>query len=366
MKKYIANYIKLINRDVGRESESNRNAVLTRILCTYSILYSILTAIILATNPLISICIGMMFCVGVYAGAFICTYESKVNLGISIYLAITLVQSAALTFAVGWKYFYAPIALICLFAVYFNLSIPPKKKILFSAIISVYLILLVFGYGFIVTPLAIQSITATLTLIANIFYIIISISSIAYFFCTNYMQSEEKIIQYNKKLEQIASTDPLTSLWNRRAMNEHLAQLVKEYKKYDKDFSIAIMDIDFFKRVNDEYGHGMGDVVLKSLAYLLKTRIENHGHASRWGGEEFLLTFEDMDFEDACKLMESLRKQVEDQLFTDGKISLNITITAGISEFISHATLDSLITEADEKLYIGKTSGRNRVITQKK
>jgi diguanylate cyclase (GGDEF)-like protein len=107
----------------------------------------------------------------------------------------------------------------------------------------------------------------------------------------------------------------------------------------------------------------MGDFVLKSLSYLFKTYMDGKGHIARWGGEEFLLTFENMDYDRAIRLMEELRSRVENQEFTFKDITLRITITAGIEEYRSNIGLDQLLTKADEKLYSGKTSGRNCVVS---
>lgn len=363
MKKLFQKLIAVLQMDVGKESESNNEAILIRLLCSLGIIHYLLTAVALAFNQYIVLCLVLIFSIGIYVGALICTYENKTSLASTLYILQTLFVTAALSLSIGWKYYFAPMAIVVLMVLYFSLNMSLKKKGWFSVGMTIYLFLISVGYFYLPKHTEIFNNVALMVLFLNISLSISSISVIGYCFCRKFSQTEEKILQYNKKLEQMVLTDPLTSLWNRRAMNEHLNHLVTQYNKYQRDFSIAIMDIDFFKHVNDEYGHGMGDSVLKNLSVILDNHMKDFGHVCRWGGEEFLLSYENMDYETACRHMEELRRKIEEQDYTYKKSTIHITITGGIAEFTSRTTLDALITRADELLYQGKTTGRNKIVS---
>ena len=362
MKKLFQKLIAILQMDVGKESESNNEAILIRLMCTLGIVHYLLTAIALAFNQNIILCLILIFSIGIYVGALICTYEDRTPLASALYILQTLFVTAVLSLSIGWKYFFAPMAIVVLMVLYFSLNMSLKKKALFSVCMAIYLFAISVGYFYLPRHTEIFNGVALLVLFLNISLSVSSISIVGYCFCRKFSQTEEKILQYNKKLEQMASTDSLTALWNRRAMNDHLIHLVTQHNRYQCDFSIAIMDIDFFKHVNDEYGHGMGDFVLKTLSAVLSDHMTDLGHVCRWGGEEFLLSFENMDYDAACHHMELLRQKIENQEFTYKKTSIHITITGGITEYTGNTSLDSLITRADELLYKGKTSGRNKIV----
>ena len=362
MKKIFQKLITVLQMDVGKESESNNEAILIRLLCTLGILHYLLTAVALAFNQYIVLCLILIFSIGIFVGALICTYENRTSLASTLYILQTLFVTAALSLSIGWKYFFAPMAIVVLMVLYFSLHINLKKKAILSFAMALYLFAISVGYFYLPKHTEIFNRVALIVLFLNISLSVSSISIVGYCFCRKFSQTEEKILQYNKKLEQMVSTDPLTTLWNRRAMNDHLIHLVTQHNKHQRDFSIAIMDIDFFKHVNDEYGHGMGDYVLKNLSSVLKEHMTDLGHVCRWGGEEFLLTFENMDYDAACRKMELLRQKIEQQEFTYKKTTLRITITGGIVEYTRSTSIDALITKSDELLYKGKTSGRNKIV----
>ncbi|MBE5882064.1 MAG: diguanylate cyclase [Lachnospiraceae bacterium] len=352
-----------ILRDMEKEGESNDLAVLLRVLSIIGILHYFVMVFPVASIGNIMMTLFLTFSIGILLGVLICTYENRTMYGLWLYNAISLLFSVLMSLFIGWGYFFAPIVFVTVLLVFFSIKLSIRKKILYTVFCAVLVLLLAIGYNFMPLQTTPGLLIRIVLLAINISLSFFSLTAIAYAFCYKYTKSEEKIIQYNKRLEQLVNTDTLTTLWNRRAMNEHLATLVNNYNKYQTDFSLAILDIDFFKKVNDEYGHGMGDFVLKSLSYLLKTFMDGKGHVARWGGEEFLLTFEDMDYDQAIGFMEELRVRIEDQDFTFKDVNLHLTITAGIEEYHSGIDLDQTLTKADEKLYTGKTSGRNQVVS---
>lgn len=121
-------------------------------------------------------------------------------------------------------------------------------------------------------------------------------------------------------------------------------------------------DIDLFKRINDTYGHDCGDAVLKWLTDLLQNTMDGKGWICRWGGEEFLLYFPEMNGDEATKVLIDFLLKLGRTTFRWKEEEIHISMTFGVGEYDFHSELDALIKQADEKLYIGKNKGRNQVV----
>lgn len=161
------------------------------------------------------------------------------------------------------------------------------------------------------------------------------------------------------KMQQFAYEDSLTHLGNRRAAAEELTGLLKRHSYTKQALSIALVDIDFFKQVNDNYGHDAGDQVLIQIAILMKSVLRPLDGAFRWGGEEFLVTLPEATWENAAKVCERLRNAISEHPFD---IPETITVSIGVSQMEAGDTLDGLITRADQLLYQAKANGRDQVI----
>jgi diguanylate cyclase (GGDEF)-like protein len=157
------------------------------------------------------------------------------------------------------------------------------------------------------------------------------------------------------RISRLAALDPLTGVFNRRGLDlvlpEHDGRLV----------SVAMCDLDRFKRINDEHGHAAGDVLLRRVAAQLASAVRAADGVVRWGGEEFLLILAGVDRALAQHIVERARKSVEDDAIVVGGNILRITISVGVAERRAGETRDALIARADEALYVAKNSGRNRV-----
>jgi diguanylate cyclase (GGDEF)-like protein len=160
-------------------------------------------------------------------------------------------------------------------------------------------------------------------------------------------------------LKVAANTDVLTRLLNRRAMMHQLEIAMNQFYRSDRSFALILIDVDFFKRVNDVYGHDGGDMVLVHLAQILQTKMRQIDSASRWGGEEFLILLPDTALDQAHEIAERLRSYVETN---PAPTNIQITISLGIAVIRQHGnSLESLITAADHALYAAKRNGRNQV-----
>ncbi|MCW8838847.1 MAG: diguanylate cyclase [Thiovulaceae bacterium] len=163
-----------------------------------------------------------------------------------------------------------------------------------------------------------------------------------------------------KLIEKISQTDKLTQLYNRVKLDDSLDYEINRYIRYKDIFSVILIDIDYFKSVNDTYGHLVGDNVLVELSNQLKIHCRNTDILGRWGGEEFMIICTDTNIKGAIELAEHLRKTVDTFEF---EIVKHKTISIGVSEVTNADNIETLIKRVDENLYKAKKEGRNRVIS---
>lgn len=163
------------------------------------------------------------------------------------------------------------------------------------------------------------------------------------------------------KLLSLMNNDPLTNLYNRRSAENHLYNLQDICRGQEESFTIVICDIDHFKNINDTYGHDVGDQVLVGVAEILKAACFHPGFAARWGGEEFLLVI-NKHLEDAKPILEDLKEKIKSKVFKADDKEFSITLTFGVSTCTSNDNIYKEIKIADEKLYRGKESGRDKIV----
>ena len=178
----------------------------------------------------------------------------------------------------------------------------------------------------------------------------------------NNSQKSQALQKAVSELEVFSKTDPLTELFNRRYMAEKISQECEKYKRSYNKFSIIITDIDFFKEVNDTYGHDCGDYILTELSELLKAQLRSQDYLARWGGEEFLILLTDTDVCRSAIMAERLRKRVMEHVFAYHDKIIKIEMTFGISEYNDEPSMEDTIKRADRALYRGKATGRNKCI----
>ncbi|WP_051585942.1 sensor domain-containing diguanylate cyclase [Caldanaerobius polysaccharolyticus] len=175
------------------------------------------------------------------------------------------------------------------------------------------------------------------------------------------------IALYNAKLyremTQKSITDPITKLYNRRYFTDIIKDIVEICQREDLNVSLIMIDIDYFKRVNDTYGHLIGDEVIKELASRIKMCTRGDDIVARYGGEEFVVVLPSLDEQQAYTIAERIRKEIAARPFTTSAGELHVTVSAGICEYPAKAdSLERLIANADRALYMAKARGRNKVI----
>jgi len=170
----------------------------------------------------------------------------------------------------------------------------------------------------------------------------------------------------NRRLEALATTDPLTRLLNRRALLERLSREVDRAKRYESMLTLLLLDIDHFKRINDERGHLVGDAVLRQIGALVEASVRTVDIAARYGGEEFVLILPETSQDGGIIFAERLRESIERYPFdASSDEPLHLTASIGVATFPSPRvdSTEDLFARADEALYRAKSSGRNQVRT---
>ena len=171
---------------------------------------------------------------------------------------------------------------------------------------------------------------------------------------------KSRIIRY-RSLRALMVRDSLTGLLNHTSFKERLRGEVARARRQNKALAVALIDIDFFKKVNDTYGHPAGDRVIKSLARLLKQRLRGADVIGRYGGEEFAVALPETQVEGALKVLDSVRSSFEAIVQHAGDKTFQCTLSAGVAAFPDVAEAEDLIKSADEALYASKHNGRNQV-----
>ena len=168
------------------------------------------------------------------------------------------------------------------------------------------------------------------------------------------------VMEMQNAIRVLVERDPLTSLYNRRYGNAKLRNIQKSSEKNGLPFSICMGDIDFFKKVNDTYGHDAGDVVLKKVAEILRKALAGKGFISRWGGEEFLLVFSRFNAEETSLEIEKIINEIRKTEILYNDLTIKITMSFGVLGGTTTADFGAMLRKVDDRLYYAKTHGRNQ------
>lgn len=173
---------------------------------------------------------------------------------------------------------------------------------------------------------------------------------------------QRKIME--QKLERMATHDPLTGLYNRRELEQQLQDELVRAKRYTRPIGLLWLDVDHFKRINDNYGHLAGDQVLRKLSQLLQSNVRSVDYVARYGGEELVIVLPEVDEDEAMDMAERLRRMVEAaQIEISQTQQVSVTVSIGVAAFPVHGEeATHLFRNADEAMYRAKQQGRNRVV----
>lgn len=356
----VAKLKEYIMKDVDNRNEAAESAISLRICSIILILYIFIVAFSFVTIKA-SLAIGLnLIAIAIYSYVFKMTYHNMTMYAAVLFNAVTVAMICFGVFYLGWDTGFQQFlfALILIDLVFSNISAKTQFGI---AIILCTLRLFLYSLCLNRIPNAIlpESIDMFLRVVTTIFvFLLIYVCGVI--LCMDSQIMERKLRAYNKELEAMATTDTLTKLWNRLHLMNYMADKVK-HQNYEF-LSIAIGDIDFFKKINDTYGHECGDLVLKKLAEVFREKMDGHGVVARWGGEEFIFLYEHANGDEAKAKLSELQMAVNKlEIIYNGHI-LHVTMTFGLVEYEYEHSLDDNIQLADERLYLGKQAGRDRIV----
>ena len=172
-------------------------------------------------------------------------------------------------------------------------------------------------------------------------------------------------LKMQSELSKLVEFDALTELYNRRYGDKRLKYVIENTNYKNSGFCVCIGDIDFFKKVNDTYGHDAGDEVLRVVAYILKKNMAGKGFVARWGGEEFLFVFERFEISAAADVLWGILEEIRETVIVSGEFEIKVTMSYGVAQGWEGSDVDSLLKEADNRLYYAKEHGRNQVMDRK-
>lgn len=349
-----------ICKDTGKENESPKLIVVLRLLILSMLFYIVVNSIIYI-SILNNIVFAILFASFImFLIVFYMSYRCQTMHTVAVLNLCMVCWSTVSVYYFGWdtgvQHFLLVQLVLCFFSGYSHYCIKSIYAIVLCGL-RIYLYFLCRNQE----PIVILDVSlAVLLQMINTVTIFWCISMISYTFSKDSQSLESKLIEYNTKLQNQAHTDALTGLYNRRKAKDYLERLLTSPDA--SCISVCMCDIDFFKRVNDSYGHDVGDVVLKEIAKTMQKTLRNKAFVSRWGGEEFLLVFPSSNGDDACFMLETLRSNIKALQFKANEKTFSVTMTFGLAEYDFQSDMEFLIKEADEKLYMGKESGRDRII----
>ncbi len=349
-----------VHKDVKFEDETSQFFVMMRI-------YYLITAVYIAIYLIISFATGawrkmpiVIIWLPLHLASFFSTYRLRRRAVFHTFSCGILIWIVSAVYYMGWdygaQYFMYPLMVISFFATYRN----HIGKIIYVAILCIIHEIL-FSYTRSHEPIVVLSesvgylvqILHTLTLFVCMFVI-------CFIFSNTNQSALAKLAVYNERLKREAETDALTGLMNRHSMYKMLDNYMNDDKL--QTFTVAMGDIDHFKRINDTRGHNCGDEVLRKLSAYFKEAVSNRGIVCRWGGEEFLFLFPSMGADKVYEIVSEMRRHIENIPINFEGETFSLTVTFGIEEYTSQLPMKELIRRADEKLYRGKNSGRNKVV----
>lgn len=287
-------------------------------------------------------------------------------LGHLLFLTITeiITHAYVATYFLGWSSGFH-IYIMCLLPIpFFYKSIGKSWKRLVILILLIFYVLLnllsrTWVENYLITGRFFQYVELFNFLLAFVVFLILSST---YSQAAMYLENQLRV--KNHELEMTSRLDPLTGLSNRRDIMDKIQYEKEKILRNKNNCTFILSDIDDFKKINDTYGHDYGDYTLKQIADILKVGLRMQDNICRWGGEEFLLILPDTGIEGGKIVAEKIRKNISNFDFQFDSVHFNITMTFGVSSFDHTKDIDDCIKQADELLYVGKKSGKNKVIIQ--
>lgn len=360
MQELVDKILKLFRMDVTSEGESNKLVrvlrVLESVLFAYGLVDGIFSLLIGEYIAAISFCAVMVICFFLIHSS----YHFKVLTQIIAVNIFTLSGVGYGFYMLGGKTRVHCFLFVLVVLTYFSQYGYYGLKSLYTVVIALLFGILESLGGSMIPVINVDGFALMFYEVVDVVVIFVCISMVCYIYSKESQHLEGKLLEYNTLLKKQASTDALTGLCNRRSAMEFIENLINDSRS--PAFCVCMCDIDYFKKVNDSYGHDIGDEVLKGIASAMTTGFPAKTLISRWGGEEFLVIFPDMNGDDAKMVLDIMRSRLKKIEYRAGDKKFGVTVTFGLAEYGYDGNADALIKEADDKLYYGKEHGRDQVV----
>ena len=352
--------LRFINKDVAFENETRQGVVTLRLLYIVQALVVVLDVFFAGLHVLSEykfLTLGTLVAIAVL---FSLTYMLKTEPAMISFIVFTFLLVPMLIPILGWKAgiqdYYVVILMLCFFANFGSTGF----KFALAGVVFMARLMVILSYSGMAANLPIDDLGNKMIQITNNSAVFLSVIIISFIFSHRRNEEDSKLMKYNDKLVKEANTDQLTGLYNRRRGMEFLEEIKDQ--SFLGSVSVVMGDIDFFKKVNDTYGHDAGDEVLKYIAQTMRENCGKEALSIRWGGEEFLLIFIGKNGDETFGTVENLRVYIMEHPVPVGDKEIRITMTFGVAEYDFSGDLQTTVKEADSKLYLGKENGRNRVV----
>lgn len=276
--------------------------------------------------------------------------------------SISIIYAVYASFRFGWESGFFFLALSVLPLSFLNIHLKKITAALVGLIIGGGTISLYFLSWFIPANIILNDVILRWIFATNLVWAVISLAVIGYFFEKRAGEIESSLLLANKRLTNLASTDPVTNLANRRIMLSRIDQEKEKLEQSGEAFTLIMIDIDNFKEINDEYGHDAGDFILVNLAAIINFIVRKQDQVARWGGDEFLVFLPETGTEGGRVVAEKIRARIITTPFIYHEMDIPVTVTLGVSTCSSNIGIGNAIRKADLALYTGKQAGKNRVI----
>lgn len=233
-------------------------------------------------------------------------------------------------------------------------------------------VLAALGYGLVILNLAVrhpESIHVRIELFQWFGFVLVMLSlsligNMLNAFIQGYRRQNIELTAAMKRIEELAVTDELTGLYNRRYILDIINDQRSRVQRNERTFSVCYLDLDHFKRINDTYGHQAGDVVLKRVSEGIGASVREVDWVSRFGGEEFVVVLSGSDLESARQVADRCRRRIKEISFDDVAPDLWVTVSIGVAQYQRGETIDNLLSRADDALYQAKEQGRNCTVCE--
>ncbi|MDX1634453.1 MAG: diguanylate cyclase [Marinobacter sp.] len=290
--------------------------------------------------------------VSMYVVAYYALKRRRNRLAIALIWTEVIAHAALGLILIGWEsgfHYYLLMFIPALFA-----SMPTRRACVAAGLLWLFYVGLDVGLWF-GAPL--QPISDQALLGVHLFNLTVVFAMFGYlsFF---YVRA---VIVAHRKLRRLATTDALTGLFNRGHMVELAEKEVARARRHGSALTFLLLDIDYFKTINDDYGHQVGDEVLVHVAQTLLAQVRDEDLVSRWGGEEFLIMLPGTELAKGLQTAERLRQSLGERPWRDGRLAVRLSASIGLSQYLDGESLSDCIARADNALYAGKEGGRNRV-----